>query len=150
MRQEFGEVTPDLERVNAVLEDARRFRIELDGPVLGFALENTLKELMTRWCEKPDEVVLLQHLTTLINLSQTLPLKSTYGMHKTACIVCTKRYGRALAQRPMPGMQRRSFGVMPFGPGAGTVRPALNAWALTLLEHLLDQMTHPRIVKQSL
>jgi hypothetical protein len=64
---------PPLERVQALLEEAKGLNIALDGVSLGFALKGTLERMAAKFSDRPADPALLQELESLAALSCNLP-----------------------------------------------------------------------------
>jgi alpha-amylase/alpha-mannosidase (GH57 family) len=65
----------DFSRIHALLDEARASGISLNGAMLGFALQNTIKRLAERFAERPGEIELLKKLEAAAHLAKDLPFE---------------------------------------------------------------------------
>jgi hypothetical protein len=75
LRREMERVALDLEKIDGLLEAARRERVGLDGAVLGYALSGTMKRLIRRLREDPSDLELLRTLESAAGLVGRLPFE---------------------------------------------------------------------------
>jgi len=75
LRRIFEDEHLDRERVNALLDAARREKVELDAAGLGYALEGTVERLLRRLREEPGELELLKRTVAVIELAAALPFE---------------------------------------------------------------------------
>jgi hypothetical protein len=65
----------DFSRISSLFGEARSANVALDGPTLGFALQNTIKRLSERLLEDPDDVDLIKTLEAAAALTKNLPFE---------------------------------------------------------------------------
>lgn len=65
----------DLHRVTALLEEAKRHQLPLDGVTLGYILKGKLEQKAGQFCANPGEGLLLEELGTMVNLASALPFE---------------------------------------------------------------------------
>jgi hypothetical protein len=75
LRRAFEQEHLDLERIDRLLEAARRERVALDGATLGYALSGTLRRLISRLREQPSDMELLRTLEEAAGLVGRLPFE---------------------------------------------------------------------------
>jgi alpha-amylase/alpha-mannosidase (GH57 family) len=75
LRRELERDALDLEKIDFLLESARREHVALDGQVLGFALAGTMKRLIRRLRENPSDLELLRTLESAAGLVGRLPFE---------------------------------------------------------------------------
>ncbi|BAF59768.1 hypothetical protein PTH_1587 [Pelotomaculum thermopropionicum SI] len=75
LRQAFLEETPDLEKITALLEEARTLGIPLDSRVLGYVIEQILARTGEQLKAKPDDLSLIRQLDAVVGLVRTLPFE---------------------------------------------------------------------------
>jgi alpha-amylase/alpha-mannosidase (GH57 family) len=73
LRDALADDAPPLERVQALLDEAKGLKITLDEVSLGFALKGTIERMAARFSGQPADPALLQELESLAALSCSLP-----------------------------------------------------------------------------
>lgn len=73
LRRAFEAETLDLERIEALLEEARRWDVSLDAPGLGYALERALNQMAEWLADNAGDLALVQALTDTVALVHRLP-----------------------------------------------------------------------------
>jgi hypothetical protein len=73
LRRTFEQDEIPLERANALLDEAWRAGVQLDGPTLEFALRRTIERLAGRFREAPEDFAQLARLETAVGLARSLP-----------------------------------------------------------------------------
>jgi alpha-amylase/alpha-mannosidase (GH57 family) len=73
--REVSEPGMDLDRVRALLEDARRREIMLDRKGLGFAYQTTLESIANALRERPDDLDQLRRLESAVDLARSAPFE---------------------------------------------------------------------------
>ncbi len=73
LRRAFEQEEISLERANALLDEAWRAGVQLDGPTLEFALRRTIERLARRLRETPEDFAKLSRLETAVGLARSLP-----------------------------------------------------------------------------
>jgi alpha-amylase/alpha-mannosidase (GH57 family) len=73
LRRAFEQNNPDEERIRALLDEAERLKIPLDGPALEFALRRTIERLARYLAENPATLPLLENLNTSVMLARSMP-----------------------------------------------------------------------------
>lgn len=73
LRRAFEQDEIPLERANALLDEAWRAGVQLDGPTLEFALRRTIERLAWRFREAPEDFARLVRLETAVGLARSLP-----------------------------------------------------------------------------
>jgi hypothetical protein len=63
----------DMDRIRALLEEARALRVTLDLTTLEFNLRRNIEGLTRRFAARPSAVALLERLNATVALAQTLP-----------------------------------------------------------------------------
>ena len=71
----FSADTLDVERIKALMEEAKTLRTELDAPGLGYTLTHTLEAMMDRFVTAPEDVALLSDLASAVELALSLPFE---------------------------------------------------------------------------
>jgi hypothetical protein len=75
LRQAFAGDNLDLERIKALLSEAEMAGVPLDGEVLGYVLEQTLKQMAEKLLGQPDDQAFIGHLDAVISLVRSLPFE---------------------------------------------------------------------------
>ncbi|MDE2059032.1 MAG: hypothetical protein KGL31_04095 [candidate division NC10 bacterium] len=75
LRRGFQEEAPDRGRIQALLEDARMWRVELDIFGLWYTLKQTIQRLAEGFRVQPAETPLLQRLEAMVALTHALPFE---------------------------------------------------------------------------
>ena len=73
LRRAFEAEAMDLEAVGAVLDEARKLRLGLDGEVLAYSLQTTLERMAERYAREPGDAELLAKLRAVLELHERLP-----------------------------------------------------------------------------
>jgi alpha-amylase/alpha-mannosidase (GH57 family) len=73
--REVSDPSMDLDRIRALLEDARKREIMLDAEGLGFAFQNTLELMAASLREDPDDLGKLQRLEEVARLAASTPFE---------------------------------------------------------------------------
>lgn len=73
LRRSFQEEAPDRDRIQALLTDARMWRVELDTSGLGYTLKQTIDRLAEEFRVQPADIPLLQRLEVMVSLARALP-----------------------------------------------------------------------------
>jgi alpha-amylase/alpha-mannosidase (GH57 family) len=73
--REVSDPDMDLDRIRALLEDARKREIMLDADGLGFAFQHTLEAMAAALLEDPDELGKLQRLEEVASLAASTPFE---------------------------------------------------------------------------
>lgn len=75
LRRSFQEEAPDRDRIQALLTDARMWRVELDTSGLGYTLKQTIDRLAEEFRVQPADIPLLQRLEVMVSLARALPFE---------------------------------------------------------------------------
>ncbi|MEW6173271.1 MAG: DUF3536 domain-containing protein [Bacillota bacterium] len=75
LRRAFADETLDLEKIYALLGEAKLWEIKLDGEGLAFALEGNLERLAGMLSENPSDMDLIRRLDAVIEMVRTLPFE---------------------------------------------------------------------------
>lgn len=100
LRRAFGEEAPDLDRIQAILEEVRTLRIEFDTYGLAYELKQTIDRLTEQWRAHPAELPPLQRLDQIVNLARSLPFEVDLWKAQNTC------YSMLLSI--YPSLQRRA------------------------------------------
>ncbi len=73
LRKAFSSETLDVERIKGLLEEAGKWNVELDTEGLGYLLQHTLREMMTRFVSSREDIDLLKNLADSMVLVRSLP-----------------------------------------------------------------------------
>lgn len=75
LRRLIESFNPDLDRINALLHEARRSGVVLDSAGLGYALMRTIERKADEFRESPEDVALLVDLEGIVGLTRSLPFE---------------------------------------------------------------------------
>ena len=75
LRYALAEDEPDLERIKAILNEARIFKVPLDGASLGYIIKKSLEKMSERLYKNPEDISLIKHLDLFVGLILTLPFE---------------------------------------------------------------------------
>jgi alpha-amylase/alpha-mannosidase (GH57 family) len=73
LRLAFEQDELDLERIQALVEEARVAKVPFDAPTLEFALRKTLERVAERFNAEPRDLGLLEKLDTAVGMAKSLP-----------------------------------------------------------------------------
>jgi alpha-amylase/alpha-mannosidase (GH57 family) len=73
LRRGFEADPVDLQAVRAVLDEAQKLRLPLDGQVLAYSLQTTLERMAERYAREPGNAELLAQLRAVLELHERLP-----------------------------------------------------------------------------
>jgi len=79
LRQAFTTDILDIERINALLDEAKISNVPLDGAILGYVLEQTLERLGEQLRDRPTDHSLIGHLDAVVGLVRSLPFEVDLG-----------------------------------------------------------------------
>jgi len=77
LRRAFDSTVPDLDRVRALLEEVKTWRVELDRAGLGYTLERTVERLAHQFRDRPSELAMVETLQTVASLARFLPFEAS-------------------------------------------------------------------------
>ncbi|HUW64230.1 MAG TPA: DUF3536 domain-containing protein [Spirochaetia bacterium] len=75
LRMAFLEDPPDINLINALLGEVDITDVVLDGTILAYVLEQTLKRMGERWLGHPADEAQLAHLDDVVGLARALPFE---------------------------------------------------------------------------
>jgi (1->4)-alpha-D-glucan 1-alpha-D-glucosylmutase len=75
LRTAFECEDPDAGNIRVLIEEAKRWQVELDAAGLGYVLVNTLERAMERFHRNPDDLGLLQKLEVMMDTVHSLPFE---------------------------------------------------------------------------
>ncbi len=75
LRYALAEDEPDLERIKAILNEARIFKVPLDGASLGYIIKKSLEKMGERLSKNPEDISLIKRLDSFAGLILTLPFE---------------------------------------------------------------------------
>jgi len=75
MRTALEEETLDFEVLQKLVDEFKQWQIDLDNSTVGFVASNKINTLMEKLWKTPEDVSLLEEITTLFTILSTLPLK---------------------------------------------------------------------------
>jgi hypothetical protein len=109
LRDLLRAATLDLERIHALLEQARLFGVQLDRAGLAFVLRTTLAESAEHFLDAPLELARLQELTGGVGLADSLPFDVDLWRVQNAYFQLPEAIVRAARERAATGdrMARR-------------------------------------------
>jgi len=73
LRYALAEDEPDPARINAILNEAKIFKVPLDGDSLGYIIKKTLERIGERLYKNPEDISLIKRLDSFVGLIMTLP-----------------------------------------------------------------------------
>jgi hypothetical protein len=87
LRRELEEDEPDLDRIGALVAQARMTRARLDGEGLTYAFQRAIDRSSARVLERPEDTARLRRLGAFVSLSRELPLPAgvDLGKAQNAC-----------------------------------------------------------------
>lgn len=75
LRYALAEDEPDLERIKAILNEAKIFKVPLDGASLGYIIKKSLEKMGERLYENPEDISQIRRLDSFVGLILTLPFE---------------------------------------------------------------------------
>ncbi|HAU32458.1 MAG: Glycoside hydrolase, family 57 [Desulfotomaculum sp. 46_296] len=75
LRYALAEDEPDLERIKAILNEAKIFKVPLDGTSLGYIIKKSLEKMGERLYKNPEDISQIKRLDSFIGLILTLPFE---------------------------------------------------------------------------
>jgi alpha-amylase/alpha-mannosidase (GH57 family) len=75
LRRALEAEEPDLNRISALLSEARAVQVPLEGVSLGYALKKTIERLAQQFGAQPADIPLLQKLEAMASLARSLPFE---------------------------------------------------------------------------
>jgi alpha-amylase/alpha-mannosidase (GH57 family) len=82
LRRALEQEEPDLDRIGALVEEAKSTRARLDGEGLTYAFQRTVERLSERLLSSPEDPRLVGLLDSIVSLARTLPLPSRVDFWK--------------------------------------------------------------------
>ena len=73
LRRALSSETLEIDRIKNLLDEAKAWNVELDTEGLGYLLQQTLEELMTRFMSTPKDSALLSNLVDTVALARSAP-----------------------------------------------------------------------------
>ncbi len=107
LRRALDDETPDTERIRSLLDSAKRENVPLDGPGLGYALEQAIDRLMQRLEEDPADADRLRRVESWSAFSRPHRLSSTSGRPRTSA---TTSSWRSIPRSSTARMRQRASG----------------------------------------
>jgi alpha-amylase/alpha-mannosidase (GH57 family) len=63
----------DIERIKGLLDEVKAWNVDLDNDGLGYLLQQTIGEMMTRFISTPEDINILKNLVDAVGLARSLP-----------------------------------------------------------------------------